>query len=337
MNVRWIVLLFLLGCCGSAEEARALQRGRSEGGGRGHTLFGDLKVEGAQGAPGLPLSFTVILYDSSGNVFYRQTLPNNGRYRILNVPNGEWDIAVEVENEEIVRSRFILNEREFTDIRRDLALQWQARAGGSGAGKSAVIPLEALYRRSSQAADLFRQALDAEKAGDHAKAGALLQNVVDKDPADFQAQTELGTVQFRLGKLKEAEKSYRAALEANGAYLLAMVNLGKLQVAQKNFEEALKTLGRAVEIDPKSAEAQFFLGESYLQVRKGGKAVVHLNEALRLDPVGKADAHLRLAALYNAANMKDRAAAEYEQFLAKKPDHPDRKKLEQYIRNNKTP
>jgi hypothetical protein len=39
--------------------------------------------------------------------------------------------------------------------------------------------------------------------------------------------------------------------------------------------------------------------------------------------------HARLAALY------DRAAAEYELFLAAKPDYPDRKKLEQYIKENK--
>ena len=48
-----------------------------------------------------------------------------------------------------------------------------------------------------------------------------------------------------------------------------------------------------------------------------------------------AEAHLRLAALYHGAGLKDKAAAEYEQFLKKKPDYPDRKKLEQYIVQNK--
>ena len=38
-----------------------------------------------------------------------------------------------------------------------------------------------------------------------------------------------------------------------------------------------------------------------------------------------ADAHLRLAMLYNGAGMKDKAAAEYEQFLKKKPNYPERK------------
>jgi len=88
-------------------------------------------------------------------------------------------------------------------------------------------------------------------------------------------------------------------------------------------------------VKPTSADANYYLGEAFLQVKKGSKAVVYLNEAIKLDPVGKANAHLRLATLYNAVGMKEKAAAEYEEFLKKKPDHPDRKKLEQYIVANK--
>ena len=52
-------------------------------------------------------------------------------------------------------------------------------------------------------------------------------------------------------------------------------------------------------------------------------------------PSERADAHLRLATLYNAVGMKDKAAIEYEEFLKKKPDYPDRKKLRDYIAANK--
>jgi Tfp pilus assembly protein PilF len=79
------------------------------------------------------------------------------------------------------------------------------------------------------------------------------------------------------------------------------------------------------------------LGETYLKLKQGSKAVPQLNEALRLDPNGKADAHLLLAALYDAVGLKDRAAGEYKQFLTKRPDFHDRKKLERYIAENKRP
>ena len=48
-----------------------------------------------------------------------------------------------------------------------------------------------------------------------------------------------------------------------------------------------------------------------------------------------AQAHLRLAVLYNAVGMKDKAAEEYDAFLKKKPDYPARKTLEEYISKNK--
>jgi len=33
--------------------------------------------------------------------------------------------------------------------------------------------------------------------------------------------------------------------------------------------------------------------------------------------------------------MKDKAALEYEEFLKKRPDYAERKKLEEYVRTNK--
>jgi tetratricopeptide (TPR) repeat protein len=104
---------------------------------------------------------------------------------------------------------------------------------------------------------------------------------------------------------------------------------------RKNFAGAIEPLTAAVDIKPTSADANYYLGESYLQIKKGSKAVGYLNQALKLDPVGRADAHLRLATLYNAVGLKDKAALEYEEFLKKKPDYPDRKKLEEYISANK--
>ena len=122
------------------------------------------------------------------------------------------------------------------------------------------------------------------------------------------------------------------AIEVRPGFVLPLLNLGRLRSSKNKFQEAIEPLTQAVELQPTSAEANFLLGEAYLQSRKGSKAVGYLNEAAKL---GKAEAHLRLATLYNAAGLKDRAAIEYEEFLKKQPDYPDRKKLEQYISANK--
>jgi Tfp pilus assembly protein PilF len=94
-------------------------------------------------------------------------------------------------------------------------------------------------------------------------------------------------------------------------------------------------LEQSIKLRPNSAQANDLLGEAYLQLQKGSKAVVYLTEALKLDPDGMAPAHLRLAKLYNAAGMKNKAAEEYEEFLKKRPNYPDRKTLEDYITQNR--
>ena len=47
-----------------------------------------------------------------------------------------------------------------------------------------------------------------------------------------------------------------------------------------------------------------------------------------------AECHLQLAHLYELAGAKKLAAHEYALFMAKVPDHPDRKKFEKYIKDN---
>ena len=90
-----------------------------------------------------------------------------------------------------------------------------------------------------------------------------------------------------------------------------------------------------MQVGADSPDANYFLGESYLRLKKGSLAVPYLNEALRLDPDGMAEVHLRLATLYQAAGLREKAAAEYQAFLKKRPGYRDRRKLEKYIAENR--
>jgi len=162
----------------------------------------------------------------------------------------------------------------------------------------------------------------------------LLNQVLERDPKDFEAWIELGNAYFNLGKLKDAEKACLRAIDEKPSFILSFLNLGRIRMAGTNYQGAIDALNQAVKLQPTNAEANYLMGEAYLQIKKGSKAVTYLYEALRLEPIKMADAHLRLAALYHGARMKDKAAAEYEQFLKKRPDYADKKKLEKYIAEN---
>lgn len=299
----------------------------------GHTLFGDFKVAESQADPNAPITFNLVLYTRTGNVVGRQTITNNGRYRFLGVGNGEYFIAVELANEEITRIPIMIQEFTRTDVRRDIELEW--RGGSKKPAVTGTVSADTVYDRTPENKARFERATEAIRRKDYQQAASLLGEIVASDPKDFIAWTELGTVHFRENDFDEAERAYRRALEAKPSFLLALLNLGKARIAKKNFDGAIETLTETVRLHPQSADANYFLGEAYLQIKKGSKAVGYLYESLKLDPLGHAEAHLRLAALYNAAGLKDKAAIEYEEFLKKKPDHPDRKKFEQYIKENR--
>jgi len=302
--------------------------------GGGHTLYGDMKVDESKAIGVTRLSYDVILYTLARQVVARQTVTSTGRYRFNNLQSAVYDLVVELENTEVARIRVELVSPMATDLRQDINLELKA-SGGSASTKPASVSVEDYYQRTPANQKLFERAQAATDKKKYIEAAALFNELVTNDSKDFQAWTELGTVYLLEQKPTEAEKAYLNAIDIRPKFFLGLMNLGRLRMMEKNYEGAIEPLTAAISIQPTSADANYRLGESYLQIKKGSKAVGYLNQAIKLDPVGKADAHLRLATLYNAVGMKDKAALEYEEFLKKKPDHQDAKKLKDYIEANK--
>jgi tetratricopeptide (TPR) repeat protein len=301
--------------------------------GGGHILYGDMRVDESKATGVTRLSYDVILYTLARQVVARQTVSATGRYRFNNLASGVYDLVVELENTEVARIRVELVSPLPIDLRQDINLELRASEGSST--KPASVSVEDYYQRTPANQKLFERAQAATNKKKYLEADGLFNELVANDPKDFQAWTELGTVYLIEQKTPEAEKAYATAVDIRPKFFLALMNLGRLRMMEKNYEGAIEPLTAAVSVHTTSADANYYLGEAYLQVKKGSKAVGYLNQAIKLDPVGKADAHLRLATLYNAVGMKDRAAIEYEEFLKKKPDYHDAKKLKDYIEANK--
>jgi tetratricopeptide (TPR) repeat protein len=309
-----------------------LVQGQSQNPSRGNrTLSGDFKIETSPGVEP-PALFQMLLYIGP-NVVARQPISPGGRYRFNNLNAGEYSIVVELDGNEVYRNRIRIEPVGPLDMKSDITLTMKVPASNTSSDK--VVSVVSLYQRNGENQKKLEEAMKAGKQKKYEQEKELLQQIVNSDPHDFVAWTELGTAFFNLNKMGDAEAAYQKAIAANPTFFPALLNLGKLQLSAKNFDGAIGTLTKAVESNAKSAEANHLLGEAYLQIKKGSKAAGYLNEALRLDPIGKAEVHLRLASLYNGAGMKDRAAAEYEEFLKKRPDYPERAKLEKYIKENK--
>jgi tetratricopeptide (TPR) repeat protein len=322
------VLLFLFPF--SARQVQC-QRGQIRTGGN-NILYGDVKVHEGQTSNLKPLALDILLYTEAGSLVSRQTVQSNGRYRFNNLTDGRYQIIVEVENSEVARFPVDFSSPFKNEVRQDIEFEWRDTPRTAS---TEVVSAADKYNRPAKHVAAFDAAMQAIRRKEYDQAIITLRQIVESDPNDFPAWERLGTVYFIQKKFEEAETSYREALKRHPNYALVLISLGRVRIVQKKFDGAVEALDQAVKIEPTSAQANYFLGEAYLQLKKGSKAVGYLYEALKLDPVGMADAHLRLAALYHGAGMKDKAANEYEQFLKKLPDYPDRKKLEDYIAQNK--
>src|SRR6266567_4398492 len=307
------------------------QAARAQSG--GNTVYGDLTVDESKVSGLKPISFEIVLYGRTGVILARQTTSSNGRYSFPNVSNGEFYLVVIVENSEVARIPLIIHSPVKTTFRQDIALEW--RDNSTGRKKAEFISANSYYDRPSANQSKFQKAEEAMEKKDYTRAIVLFRELVAVDSKDFPAWSELGTAYLAENNSVEAETAYQHAVQAKPDYFLGLLNLGRVRVLEKKYEAAVEPLTGALRLSPTSAEADYLLGEAYLQMKKGSKAVGYFHDALKLEPTKMAEAHLRLAALYNGAGMKDKAAAEYLQFLKKKPDYPDRKKLERYIAENK--
>ena len=294
------------------------------------TWYGDLRVIEWEADVPANTMFDLILYSRGNEEVARQRVGKGGRYSFNNIIEGNYFIAMELDNVEIWRVAIQIAQRKHKPIRQDMQLDWtpslQANRGTVSAPGS--------YSRNPQNRKLFDKAMKQINKNELPQAIATLRSIVEADPKDHQSWNELGLVYFIQKDFTAAENSYAKAIEVKPEYITAFVSLGRMRLARKNNEGAIAAFQSALEKDLKSALAHYFLGEAYLTAGKQSIAAGYLTEALKLDPVGMANAHLRLATIYDLSGRKGLAAIEYNEFLKKKPEYPDGQKLRDYIRAN---
>lgn len=300
-----------------------------------NSIYGEFKVDESKAGGMVPLSFVLVLMSTNGETIDRQSVMNNERYRFLDLKPGFYDIVVENAGMQVARIRVQIAALRRQELKQDIFLEWDNLPSGKSRSKKGTVSTDDFYQRTPANQGLFERAAGAIKKKKFDEAAGFLQKIVETDPKDYLAWTDLGTMYFALNRASQAESSYVHALMERPELLAAAVNLGRLHVAGKNFDKAIQVLKPAAEKHPESGDANYLLGEAYLQTRQFDEAVNQFTKTLKVDPQGKAEAHVRLAMLYDAAGRKDMAASELEQFLTKRPESPNREKFEKYIKENK--
>lgn len=186
----------------------------------------------------------------------------------------------------------------------------------------------------------FEAALEARSDGDHVRATERLERAVELAPEYYDAWIDLGGGYDRLGRYDDAKSAYLEASEVNPAGALALVNLGVLYYQQGEreraegdaaafgtFSLAEEWLRDAVELNPVSADARFYLGATLYQLDRYTEAEEMLQSAIGIES-GHAEARLTLINVYSRQNRYGAALEQAVAFLDDHPDAPEREAIE---------
>ncbi|MDD5299166.1 MAG: tetratricopeptide repeat protein [Gallionella sp.] len=141
-------------------------------------------------------------------------------------------------------------------------------------------------------------------------------------PDDADAHYNLGNTLMMLGRLDEAEASYRCALRIQPDYVDAYYNLGNTLRNMGRIGEAEASYRQALRIKPDYAEVYSNLGNVMLEQGRLAEAEASYRQALRIKP-DYAAAHYNLGNFLHDRSRLDEAEASFRRVLQIKPDYAD--------------
>lgn len=143
---------------------------------------------------------------------------------------------------------------------------------------------------------IARTAHNNVEQGKYRAAEKQYQEILETDPNNLDALSNLGVVYFRLGRIRSAESTLKKALALEPNDDFALTTLGIVHYRQSRFDDALMELRKAIEINPNSATAHNYLGITASQKGRQEEAEKEMLQAIAKNP-NYADAHFNLAVI----------------------------------------
>lgn len=155
-------------------------------------------------------------------------------------------------------------------------------------------------------------------AGNYEKARVEFQNALQIAPTDPEARFEMGVVDEKLQKSREAAQFYQATIDVSPDHLGARTNLARLYMFANAPDKALELIKPALEKHPDDAELLTLRAATHVQKKEMAEALVDAERAVQLNPASE-DAVSALAGIYVAEKAPDKAEKLLEESIKKIP------------------
>ena len=186
-----------------------------------------------------------------------------------------------------------------------------------------------------ETADL-QKGIELYQARKFDEAVVRLKRAVESDPADVAARYHLGLALVELKQYTEAESQFKQAGELRAEIgprkdqILA--GFAQAYMGQGRLDEAERTIREALEARDDSTEAHLALGKLYLHRKKYAEAAKALDKAIELNPKDPY-AHYYAGIAYSNIGRQDRMVNEFQMFLKLAPDAPEAAKVRSLLRS----
>jgi tetratricopeptide (TPR) repeat protein len=132
---------------------------------------------------------------------------------------------------------------------------------------------------------------------DYLQSENTFQEALKISPDDYFALSNIGVVEFQLGKMTEAEEFLKRASTKVTDSSFALTTLGIVHYRQQRLDDAEKVLKKAVSINQQDFTAHNYLGIVLAASGKGKAGEEEIMKAIEINPQ-YADAHFNLAVIY---------------------------------------
>ena len=151
----------------------------------------------------------------------------------------------------------------------------------------------------------------------YAEAEKNFQDALTASPNDYITLSNLGVVEFQLGKMPEAESTLKKACNQDPKKSFAFTTLGIVHYRQERFDDAEKVLRQAVAINDQDFTAHNYLGIVLAAAGKSKAGESELMRSIEINP-NYADAHFNLAVIYATGKppAKEIAKLHYKKALS---------------------
>ena len=168
----------------------------------------------------------------------------------------------------------------------------------------------------------YNLAITLQELGKLDEAETSYREAIALKPDYTEAYCNLGITLSELGRLDDAEASYRKAITLKPDYAEAYNNLGNLLQEQDKFNDAETSFRQALSLNPNFAEVHGNLGNTLKELGRLDDAVASYREAIKMKP-DSAEVKYNLGITLNELGRLDEAEESLRQALSLKPNYAE--------------